>query len=105
MGEDVVPDELTEEQHQIHKFHLLTFTVWIRCEETNSVKNQFPQLDRGKKHKKTMTNLNDIFTIFYFSFNKIRDLLENYEALAFCTEPAHQVFCLFCFKFLLFYFF
>lgn len=50
MGEDVVPDELTEEQHQVDKFHLLTFTVWIRCQETNSIKNQFPQLGRGKKN-------------------------------------------------------
>lgn len=52
VGEDVVPDELTEEQHQVHKFHLLTFTVWIRWKETNSVKNQFPQLGRGKKKQK-----------------------------------------------------
>lgn len=39
VGEDVVPDELTEEQHQVHKLHLLTLAVWIRCEGTEPVKN------------------------------------------------------------------
>lgn len=36
--EDIVPDELTEEQHQVHKLRLLTFTVWIRY-RNNSIKN------------------------------------------------------------------
>lgn len=30
MGEDVVPDKLTEEQHQVHKFHLLALAVGVR---------------------------------------------------------------------------
>lgn len=47
MREDIVSDELTEEQHQIHKFYLFTFTVWIRYKEKNQ---QFSPLDIvGKK--------------------------------------------------------
>lgn len=39
VGEDVVPDELTEQQHQVHELHLLTLAVWVRCEGTEPVKN------------------------------------------------------------------
>lgn len=39
VGEDIVPDELTEQQHQVHKLHLLTLAVRIRCGGTEPVKN------------------------------------------------------------------
>lgn len=49
MREDIVSDELTEEQHQIHKFYLFTFTIWIRYKEKNQ---QLSPLDIvGKKHQ------------------------------------------------------
>lgn len=50
MGEDVVADKLTEEQHQVHKFHLLALAVGVRC-----VRNKFSQrvLDQTKNKEKT----------------------------------------------------
>jgi hypothetical protein len=36
MGEDIMTDELTEEQHQVHELHLLTFTVGVRCRDKPS---------------------------------------------------------------------
>lgn len=55
VGEDVMPDELTEEQHQVDKLHLLTFAIWIRCEGTKAIKNSVSLTEEGGKRIKTRT--------------------------------------------------
>ena len=52
MGEDVVSDKLTEKQHQIHKFHLLTLTVGIRCLKKKKKKKKSGSSRHGTAEKK-----------------------------------------------------
>ena len=56
VGEDVVPDELAEEQHQVDELHLLAFTVWIRCEETKAIKSSVSLTEERRKRTKTSSS-------------------------------------------------
>lgn len=52
-------DKLTEEQHQVHKFHLLALAVGVRC-----VRNKFSQRALGQAKNKEKTEILQGFITF-----------------------------------------